>query len=237
LGRLRELAEVRADADAATIGALVTQADLALLDAGTGPLAALAVAARRSAFPAVRSMATLGGNICAAPFPQADLVPALLASEAGIRVAVTGGGPEEIPLAAYLASRGSRPIGELVLGVSVPAPEGRCSWFERLTIRGGGEYAVASVAVSLDLEGGRIAEARVAVGAVEQVARRLPRAEAVLRGRAPDGEAVGEAGRMAAEEVACREGTDAPAWYRRAVLPGLLRDAIRRATEAGGGDA
>jgi carbon-monoxide dehydrogenase medium subunit len=235
LGGLGELAGVRDGGAEASIGALATHADLARLEAANGPLAALAVAARRSAFPAVRTMATVGGNLCAAPFPEADLVPALLAAEARVRVARAGGDEEEVPLDAYLAGRRSRPEGEMVLGVVVPAPEGRVSWFERLTIRGGGEYSVASVAVSLDLEDGRVGAARVAVGAVEDVARRLPGAEAALAGRAADAGALADAGRAAAAEVTSRDGVDAPGWYRRAVLPALVRDAVQAAT--GGGAA
>jgi aerobic carbon-monoxide dehydrogenase medium subunit len=234
LSSVRELAAIGIGAETATLGALATHADLAALDAGPGPLGALAEAARRSAFPAIRSVATLGGNLCATPFPEADLVPALLALDASVRVA-TAGGAEELPLHAYLATRGARPAGELVLGAAVPTPEGRSSWFARLTIRGGGEYAVASVAVSLDVEGGRVREARVAVGAVEDTARRVPGAEAALRGSDLDRDAVEAAGGAAAEEVASRDGVDAPGWYRRAVLPSLVREAVRGATAATGG--
>ena len=68
------------------IGALVTHREIAAIEHGTGPLGALAEAARRSAFPAVRNVATLGGNI-AAPFPEADLVPPLLAGDARLELA------------------------------------------------------------------------------------------------------------------------------------------------------
>ena len=57
------------------IGALVTHAELA--EATLPPaLIGLGIAAATSAFPAVRSVATLGGNLGASPFPEADLVPA-----------------------------------------------------------------------------------------------------------------------------------------------------------------
>jgi len=233
LSGVAELSSIAVDGAAATLGALATHADIAALDGGPGPLGALAEAARRSAFPAIRTVATLGGNICAAPFPEADLIPALLALDASVQVA-TAAGAEELPLHAYLAARGSRPAGELVLGVAVPTPEGRSSWFARLTIRGGGEYAVASVAVSVDVEGGRVREARVAVGSIEDVARRVPAAEAALRGSSLEPDAVAAAGRAAAEEVASRDGVDAPGWYRRAVLPSLVREAVGGATTTGG---
>src|SRR5215218_171590 len=110
------------------IGALVTHAELAALETGAGPLGGLAEAARRSAFPAVRNVATLGGNL-AAPFPEADLVPPLLAAAATIELALPGG-REAVPLEAWM--RGARPAGALITGVSVPLSPARRAWFERL---------------------------------------------------------------------------------------------------------
>ena len=49
-------------------------------------------------------------------------------------------------------------------------------------MRGSSEYPIAGVAVSVDLDDGAVTAARVAVGAVEHVARRVPEAESVLTG-------------------------------------------------------
>jgi carbon-monoxide dehydrogenase medium subunit len=221
LRRVDELHQLRRG-EPTVIGSLVTHADLAGLD---GPLAGLGEAARRSAFPAVRNVATLGGNLCADPFPEADLVPALLAADAQVDVA-SPAGRDGVELEEYLATRTRRPAGELIVGVTVPAPSGRRSAFERLTIRGGGEYAVASVAVSLDLDAeGVVSAARVAVGVVEPVACRAAAAEAALTGRRLDAE---EAASVVVEGLSARDGVDAPGWYRLAVLPALLRRALLR---------
>lgn len=214
---LDELLEVE-DGDPARLGARVTHARAARLDGGSGPLGALSRAAALSANRAVRNVATLGGNLCSAPFPASDLVPALLASEATVETA-----DRTRPLAEFLADRAG-----LVLRLSVPAPAGRRSTYERLTVRGSSEYPIVGVAVSLDLDGDVVAAARVAVGSVEEVARRSPAAEAALVGRQPSAEAGEEAGRAAAEELRARDGADAPGWYRLAVLPPLVRDAVAR---------
>jgi aerobic carbon-monoxide dehydrogenase medium subunit len=214
--------------DPTVLGSLLTHAELAVLERGAGPLGALAEAARRSAFPAVRSVATLGGNLCAAPFPEADLVPALLALDARVDL-VSPAGAESVHLAEYVASRASRPAGELVRSVTVPAPSSRRSSYERLTIRGGGEYPLVSVAVAVELDDDGIAgEVRVAVGSVEEVARRSGAAEAALAGRRLGAAAATEAGRAAVAELAARDDRLAPGWYRLAVLPALLRTAIGR---------
>jgi carbon-monoxide dehydrogenase medium subunit len=229
LSAIEELHGIEVAADAVSIGALVTHAQLEELPAQPA-LRGLAAAAARSAFPAVRSVATMGGNIAAQGFAEADLVPALLAAGARV-VLVSPDGRSEEQLEAYLPTRGARPSGELIARVIVPAAEGRRSAFERLTIRGGGEYAVASVALSVTLDGGTVADAQVAVGSVEETARLCPAAGAALVGGPLDAAAAERAGRAAAEECTAREGLDAPGWYRLAVLPALLRQAAAQLIE------
>jgi carbon-monoxide dehydrogenase medium subunit len=214
--------------DPIVIGALVTHSELARLATGAGPLGAVAEAARRSAFPAVRNVATVGGNICADPFPEADLVPALLAAAADVELAGPQG-DRTLPLSSYLAERATRPPGELVCRIRVPAPAGRRAWFERLTVRAGGEYAVASVALSVDLDGEeRVLDARLAVGSVAATPLRSAAAERVLIGNPLDDSVAAEAGAAAAEEIEPREDPGAAGWYRLAVLPALVRRAAAR---------
>ena len=218
---LRDVEELRAfeRGDPAVLGALLTHADLEELDDGVGPLGALAEAARRSAIPTVRSVATLGGNVCARGFAEAELTTALLALDAEVEL-VSSAGTARLPAIEFLASRDRRPAGELLLRFHVPAPGSRRSWFERLTVLGANEYPVVAVAVALGPGG-----ARVAVCNVEPVPRRSRAAEALLDADPSAGE---EAGNAAAEELDARDDGHAPAWYRRAVLPSLVRKAVGR---------
>jgi carbon-monoxide dehydrogenase medium subunit len=217
-----------ATSDPARLGALTTHAELGALEHGVGPLGALAEAARRSAFPAVRNVATLAGNLAARPFPEADLVPALLAGEAVLELAHVEG-RERLDVATYLAQRDRRPPGELIVSVSLPAPATRRSWFERLTVRHAAEYSLTSVAISLDVDdGGLVADARVAVGAVEELPRRVEVAEERLRGSELRALPAAEAGRAAADTLNPRNALDAPGWYRLAVLPELFARAGAR---------
>jgi carbon-monoxide dehydrogenase medium subunit len=204
------------------LGARVSHAGAAALAGGSGPLGALSRAAALSANRAIRNVATLGGNLCATPFPASDVVPALIASEASIETAGPGD-RRTCSVEEFLAARDG-----LVVGISVPAPHDRRSTYERLTVRGSGEYPIAGVAVSLDWEGDIVAAARVAIGSVEEIARRSGAAEAALVGRPASPEAGEEAGHAAAHELRAREGADAPGWYRLAVLPTLVREAVAR---------
>jgi carbon-monoxide dehydrogenase medium subunit len=226
LGGIAELRGITLGEELA-IGALVTHAELA--EAGLGaPAGALAEAARASAFPAVRTVATLGGNLAARPFPEADLVPALLALDARMRLAGPGG-ETSLPVEEYLCTREARPPGELIVAVGIPSPAGGRSAYERLTVRGGGEYPVAALAVSVDLDrSGVVRAARVALGSVEAVARRSEAGAAALVGRPLDAAAAERCGAAVAAEAHPRDGLDAPGWYRAAVLPALARRAIGR---------
>ena len=225
---LRQLAELRAieaTEDVVRIGALATHADIGAIESGAGALGALAEAARRSAFPAVRNVATLGGNL-AAPFPEADLVPPLLAADATLEVAVAG---ELLAVDVQSWVKGERPAGALIIAARVPAPPLRRAWFERLTVRGGAEYSIVSVAVSADVGAdGAVFAARVAVGAVADVPVRTAAAESALTGSRLDRAAGEAAGRAASQALIGRDGLDAPGWYRLEVLPALIARAVIR---------
>lgn len=214
--------------DVTRLGAALTHSRLGGLEPGAGALGALAEAARRSAFPAVRNVATLAGNLAADPFPEADLVPALLAGEAELDLAGPGG-RTRLDVASYLASRTGRPPGEIIVAVELPGGAARRSWFERITVRKAAEYSIASVAVSIDVNrDGRVADSRIAVGAVEEAPRRVEAAEALLRGAALTELPLEEACSALAAEVHPRDGLAAPGWYRQAVLAHLLERALAR---------
>ncbi len=128
---------------------------------------------------------------CIATHPS-DMCVALAALEA--IVSVTGpGGERSIPIAEFHRLPGDSPhidtalgAGELITAVILPA-EGFPEHFAYLKIRDRTSYAFAlvSVAAALRMEGGKIAEARIALGGVAQKPWRDPGAEAVLRGSEP----------------------------------------------------
>ena len=230
LRRLADLRAIEATEDVVRIGALATHTDIGGDRERPGALGALAEAARRSAFPAVRNVATLGGNL-AAPFPEADLVPPLLAADATLEVAVAG--ELASPWTSSLGE-GERPAGALIIAARVPAPPQRRAWFERLTVRGGAEYSIVSVAVSVRCRCGR-RRVRGACGRRRRrrtcrcVSRR-PRPRSREAGSiAPPARRPGGPPRGA---LTGRDGLDAPGWYRLEVLPALVARAVVRLEEA-----
>jgi carbon-monoxide dehydrogenase medium subunit len=185
----------------------------------------LVQAAGRAANPAIREVATIGGNLCASSFAASDLAPALLALDAQVEM-VRASGAERQPIEAFLATRANLPPGWLLSRVIVPRA-GRVSAHARLPLRRAGDYPVAIVSASLERQSdGAVASARIAVGSVEAVARRWFALERTLAGRPLDPEAAAEAARERIGGFQGRDGVEAPGWYRTQVLPNLVRAAL-----------
>ncbi|WP_420966661.1 FAD binding domain-containing protein [Bradyrhizobium sp. B120] len=224
IGRIAELTAVRIGGGAIEIGAAVTHAALATALADLPEFSGLAAAAGGSANPAIRAMATIGGNLATAEFAAADCVPALLCLDADVEISGRDG-RERIGLAHFLAVRSTLAPGRLVTRIIVPRAE-RKTAHARLPLRRAGDYPVAIVSLSLSLDAAnRVEAARVAVGSVEPSARRWPRLEAALIGHPLDAAAAARRAAELADEFVGRDSVDAPAWYRVSVLPGLVRRA------------
>jgi carbon-monoxide dehydrogenase medium subunit len=208
-----------------SIGACVTHAVLARELGSIPDCRALCLAAGNAANPAIREVATIGGNICAANFAAADLVPALLCLDAEIELQ----GPhaaERISLDRFLEIRASLAPGQLLRRVIVPrAP--RRSVHARLPLRKAGDYPVAifSLAVTLD-ESGAVTSAGAAVGSVDSTARRWHELEVELIGRPLEPIRAAEKAERHCATLCARDGIEAPAWYRLKVLPSLVRKAV-----------
>jgi xanthine dehydrogenase YagS FAD-binding subunit len=76
--------------------------------------------------------------------------------------------------------------GEILKSVHIPAPAANSrSHYLKFREKGSFDFALASVALSLVLEGGTIREARVVLGGVAPIPWRAKGAEAALAGQAP----------------------------------------------------
>lgn len=134
----------------------------------------------------IQNVGTLVGNVCNAA-PAADGVPCLLALDAEVELRAAEG-DRRVPLGAFIsgARRTERRPTELVTALIIPKPRASRAYahFAKLGARRYLVISIVMVAIGLEVEhGGRIAEARVAVGACSPVARRLPALEAALHGQ------------------------------------------------------
>jgi carbon-monoxide dehydrogenase medium subunit len=204
------------------------------MSAASGPAltngqAVLPSAAGQIANPVVRNMGTIGGSISFAD-PAADYPPALRAAEAEIEIEGPAGirrlRAAEFFLDYYMTALEP---GELVTAVHLPpAPAGSVGHYVKLA-RVAGDFATASIALVLAMEGEACRAIRIAVGGCNPVPVRLPEAEALLEGGPLDAAAIAAAGEALA--AACDPVDDgrASAAYRRRVIPRLLARAIAEA--------
>lgn len=145
----------------------------------------LKAAAREIGSVQIQNTATLAGNLCNAS-PAADGAPCLLALDAEVRLA-TLRGERALPLAEFLLGprRTALAADEMMTEIVIPAqPDAAESAFVKLGARVYLVISIAMVSAVLAVDGaGRIAHARVALGACSAVAQRLPALEAALIGR------------------------------------------------------
>jgi CO/xanthine dehydrogenase FAD-binding subunit len=177
---------ISADADDWRLGATTTWSEL--LDTDLPPLFdGLKQAAREVGGQQIQNSGTLAGNLCNAS-PAADGVPPLLALDAEVELAGPSGA-RRLPLRAFITGnrRTALKAGELMVAIHVrkPAHDAR-SAFLKLGARRYLVISIAMAAATLEIDGGRIAAARIAVGACSAVAERLPRLEAALLGAPVD---------------------------------------------------
>ena len=84
--------------------------------------------------------------------------------------------------------------GELVTEVVVPPLAGRLAWSYEVRQRQTLDWSLATAAVALGMQGGKVASARVVLGQVAPVPWRAEAAEELLRGKTVDATLAGQAG-------------------------------------------
>jgi xanthine dehydrogenase YagS FAD-binding subunit len=137
-----------------------------------------------------RSLAILGtSEHCIATNPS-DMNVALAALEATIHIRGTKG-ERSVPIGDFHLLPGNTPEretvlepGDLITQVTLPPPSpGARSLYLKLRDRASFEFALASAAVVVTMDGGKITRARVALGGVGTKPWRSPEAEAELTGQ------------------------------------------------------
>lgn len=182
IGGIAALRGISADAAGWRLGATTTWSEF--LETDLPPLFdGLKQAAREVGGRQIQNAGTLAGNLCNAS-PAADGVPCLLALDAAVEIAGPAGS-RRMALRQFITGvrRTALTAGELVIALHVPRPghEGR-SAFLKLGARRYLVISIAMAAATLLIADGRVASARIAVGACSPVAERLPALEAALAG-------------------------------------------------------
>jgi xanthine dehydrogenase YagS FAD-binding subunit len=136
-----------------------------------------------------RGHAILGtSEHCIATHPS-DVAVALVAFDAVVQT-LGPRGERALPIDDFFLLPGDTPEvehpigpGELILGIDVPgAPIAQRSTYLKFRDRQSYEFALVSVAAALAIDGGRIADVRIALGGVATIPWRARKAEDALRG-------------------------------------------------------
>ena len=177
----------------------------------------------------VREVGTLGGNLCFAE-PHADPGALLQVFDATVRVERKGGA-RTIPLEQLFAGPFETCLDgdELMTEVVVPPlpPRSAAAYLKFGFL----ERPSVGVGVAVTLTDSHIADARIAVGSVGPVPRRMRDAEAILRNRTVSDSvaALAEAGRIAARASGAVTDLHGSAEYKEHLIGVLLRRAVQQA--------
>lgn len=195
-----------------TLGASVTMAQIVKHPA----LAFLAPAARAVGGPAIRNMASVGGNLFA-PAPYGDFAVALLAL--GARVDVGG---KTVDIDRFLATRDES--RDVVSAVHFELPKEGAFRFAKVSRVKPKGVAVLSIGALIEQDGaGAVKAARIALGCMADCPMRAKAAEKALIGSMLTEDGIAGAAATVGEGTEPITDPVASAWYRAEVLPVHLR--------------
>ena len=178
--------------------------------------------------PQIRTVATLGGNLCNAS-PAADAAPPLMVYDAKVELR-SPTGQRLLPIKDLFLSPGKTALGfdEVLTAILLdpPASGAKAVFMRKGRVRM--DLAVVSLALFAELKDGLCQRARVAVGSVAPVPMRLSQVEAILE-RGEIGEAsIAEARQVAEASVAPITDVRSTAQYRRVLTGVFVERAIKR---------
>lgn len=209
----RALTDITVADGRATIGAGVSMARIVREPA----LGFLAPAAKAVGGPAIRNMATVGGNLFA-PVPYGDFAVALLALDASLDI---DGQP--VAASTFLAGRETTHARALVRSVSFALPvDGTFKFAKASRVRPKG-VSVVTIAAVVEERAGTISSARIAYGCMADRPIRAPAVERALVGQTRTAEGIAAALAVATEGTSPPTDAIASAWYRSEVLPVHLK--------------
>jgi 4-hydroxybenzoyl-CoA reductase subunit beta len=159
-----------------------------------------------------------------------DTAPMLVALDAAVTL-VSAAGSRVLPVAELYANDGmaylTKQRDEILTAIALPAAAGWRSAYWKLRRRGAFDFPVAAAAVAARLDGTRVLNARIALGAVASKPLLADRAAALLRGEALTDELIATAAAVASELAKPMDNTDFELVWRKKMVRSLVADALR----------
>ena len=202
---------------------------------GEGPLGVLlATVVQHIAHYPIRTRGTFCGSLAHAD-PAAEWCVVAVTLDAEL-VALSTKSERLIPAAGFFRGPMETALepDELLCEARLPLlPDGTRFGFAEFSRRAG-DYAQAMALAVLHLEGAVIAAARIGLGAVEAVPRRIAAAETILEGEVPGPEAFNAAAAAAAAAIEPMEDPQTDAQYRRELTHAMVYRALMGACSPAG---
>jgi aerobic carbon-monoxide dehydrogenase medium subunit len=229
LGRIDELRGVREDGDVLAIGAMTTHDTMTRDRLVRQHALLLALAAETVADPQVRHLGTFGGALAHAD-PAGDMPAPALALDASMVIAGPSG-RRTVAAADFFTELFTTAIGEgeLLVEVRVPKHTGWGAAYEKFH-RVAQAWSIVGVAAAVRVDGGSIAEARVALTNMGTVPVRATAVEQALVGQPATADAIRTAAASAADGTEPPVDSNADADYRRHLAGVLTRRALEAAS-------
>jgi xanthine dehydrogenase small subunit len=205
------------------IGAATTYAALIADETVARELPMLVAAAREIGALQIQARGTVGGNL-ATSSPVGDSLPVWLALDASIELA-SERGPRTVPYTDFCTGYRTTALAadELIVAVHVPPRSpGLVQHWRKVGPRRAQSISKVMLAATAVLDGGRIAGARVALGAVADRPIRATGVEAALNGHQPGPELAERAADILAAEITPIDDVRSTAAYRLRVAGNLV---------------
>jgi carbon-monoxide dehydrogenase medium subunit len=234
INRIRDLAYIEERGDHLAIGAMTREHALEVSPVVAKAYPLLFDTCQVIADPLVRNKATLGGNLAHAD-PANDHPATMLAYGAQV-IARGANGTRTLAIDDLFVGlfETSLAPGEILTEIRIPRPAANSGGAYLKIERKVGDYAVAAVAVQLELAGARdttIKSIRIGLTNVSPVPMRAKAAEAALAGKQPTDDVLEAAGNAAANECAPSADLRGQVDYKRDLVRVLTKRAVRRAIE------
>jgi len=185
----------------------------------------------------IQGRASLGGNLCNAA-PSADAVPAMIVLEATGRV-VGPDGERTIAVEDFCAAPGKNVLkpGELLVSLHFPSPKPHSgAHYMRFIPRNEMDIAVAGAGVSVVLDNGNFASARVALASVAPAPLFVKEAGDALVGQPVNDESIQRAAEIAKQAAKPIDDMRGTTRYRKHLCEVLTRRALHIAVERARGN-
>jgi carbon-monoxide dehydrogenase medium subunit len=230
---LSELDYVREEEGTIRIGPVVKHSALQISPIIKKKILILAEAIGHLATPQIRNVGTIGGNLCNAS-PCADTAPPLLVLGAKLKI-LSAKNERIISMDKFFSSVKTIALDrrELLAEIIVPPrPAGYGGAFMKVGRRAGHDMSLASGAILVKLQKGRIEDVRIALGSVAPTPIRVIETENYLMGKKYSEKIVTKAAEIAAAEIKPISDVRASAEYRRHAVRVIIEMIVQKAVQS-----